>query len=73
MTKEKFNLLYEIIKTNPTAVKKSPFWDGERWTLPNGDYAGWEASGYIKYLCIGNENWEMRYNTSGEAQEPEKL
>lgn len=60
MTFEDFDTIATRIKYNLSSVK-SNWYDGHRYTDPQGNWYGWTDGGYCEYLFYAGEEWERRF------------
>lgn len=66
MTNGVFDNLRNRMKNDPNAVK-SPFYDGTKWTDPQGNWYAWESCGYIEYVFYAGTTWKRRTDYKGDA------
>lgn len=69
MTVETFKYLRDMIKNNPHS-EKTKYYDGHKWTDPQGNWYGWSDCGYSETIFYAGDEWHTYTNDKGEMQEP---
>lgn len=72
MDNKTFNEIVKRIKTDPN-VQITKFYDGNKYTDPQGNWYGWTDCGYVEHLFYAGDEWTRRTLADGQRTEPEKV
>lgn len=71
ITVETFKYLRDMIKNNPHS-EKTNWYDGQKWTDPQGNWYGWTDCGFCEYVFYAGTEWHTYTNHEGKMQLPER-
>ncbi len=66
ITNEVFESLKKRIKEDAGSVKTN-WYDGHKWTDPQGNWYGWTDCGYCEYLFYAGDKWKRVMDTITKA------